>query len=242
MSAFGLDEIESDPDPTGRGVSDTDHDAVHAHEQTSDLRRCDLALIQRDQRDESTCRNRQISANKTSQYLARMELTDAHARDQSRNDVHPDMHAAGLQRTSDGGDDAGDEQRLPPAQPVGGLHARQGAEEATGLKEAVGGADQVGSVGCGIEVEIRDERRLAQRRGDDAGAVAVCHAAERHEDDDLGTPGVSICFNLCGWELGYLTSSRSAEAESAIVTVAVVVLVTSILYTEIVGPRCFGPT
>lgn len=66
------------------------------------------------------------------------------------------------------------------------FHTRQAADEAARLEEAIDGAYQLRGVGAGVEVEVGDEGRLAERRGDDAGAVAVGHAAEGNEADDLG--------------------------------------------------------
>lgn len=53
------------------------------------------------------------------------------------------------------------------------------------MEEAIDGAYQLRGVGAGVEVEVGDKGWLAERRGDDAGAVAVSHAAEGNEADDL---------------------------------------------------------
>lgn len=114
--------------------------------------------------------------------------------DESKDEIHGDAHASGLQSAANQSHNGRDEDGALSTEHIGGFDAGEAADEATGLEEAIDGADELRGVGASVELEVGDEGRLAERGGDDAGAVAVGHAAEGDEADDLGGESAARSF------------------------------------------------
>src|ERR1700761_7400688 len=112
-------------------------------------------------------------------------LTNADSCYHPRDNIHADMHTACLERAPDRGDHTSHKQSLSTAQPVRRLHAGQRPEEAAHLEEPIGCPDQIGCVGPRVQLKVGYEGWLAERGADDAGAVAVRHAAQGDEDHNL---------------------------------------------------------
>lgn len=163
LGTRGVDKIESEANPAGNRVADAEHDAVDADEEAADARRRDFGLVEGDEDDDGAY---------------------SQASDEAKDEIHGDAHAAGLQRAPNQRHNGRDEDGALSTKHISRFHAREAADEATGLEEAIDGADELRGVGAGVEVEVGDEGRLAESRGDDAGAVAVGHAAEGNEADD----------------------------------------------------------
>lgn len=66
--------------------------------------------------------------------------TDTKARDEAHNNVHGNIDASSLKAASDHGECCGYKESLAATEPVGSLGAREGAEQAAGLEQAIDGA------------------------------------------------------------------------------------------------------
>lgn len=105
--------------------------------------------------------------------------------DESKDEIHGDIHTASLQSPSNECHNGRDEDGALPTKHICGFDAREAANKAASLEESIDGADKLRGVGPSIEIEVGDEGGLAERGGDDAGAVAIGHAAEGNEAHDL---------------------------------------------------------
>lgn len=72
--------------------------------------------------------------------------TYTEARDEACNNVHGNVHAAGLQSAPDDRKDCADKQRPPSPNCIRRLGTTQGAEETTGLEKTIDRAGQLGSI------------------------------------------------------------------------------------------------
>lgn len=129
-------------------------------------------------------------------YGGETSRTYSQTSDEAKDEIHGDAHAASLQSAANQRHNGRDEDGALSTEHVCGLDAGEAADEAARLEEAIDGADELRGVGAGVEVEVGDEGGLAEGGGDDAGAVAVGHAAEGDEADDLGMKSVVVSF--CG--------------------------------------------
>ena len=93
MCSAGVDEVESETSPAGQYVASSDAGAMHADEKTANLGWRNLALIERDETDQSTYRK---------------------ACNQSRDDEHSDCHAARCKTVPNDGDEGSKKNSLLP--------------------------------------------------------------------------------------------------------------------------------
>lgn len=190
LSAGGVDKVECEANPAGDGVADADHDSVDADEEAADARGGDFGLVERDEHDDGACWRCQHSClyNKKKKQRKRKRKTSrtySQTSDESKDEIHGDVNAPSLQRPSNERNKSREEDGALSPKHVCGFDARQAANKAAGLEESVDGAYQLRGVGPRIKAKVGDEGRLAQRGGDDAGAVAIGHAAEGNEAHDL---------------------------------------------------------
>lgn len=115
----------------------------------------------------------------------RISRTYSKTSDESKGKIHGDIDASSLQGPSNESNNGRDEDGALSAKQICRFDAGEAANEAASLEEAIDGAFKLRGVGASIEIEVGDEGRLAERGGDDAGAVAVGHAAEGNEAHDL---------------------------------------------------------
>ena len=155
MGSCSVDEIESDAHPACRRVTNANNYTVHAHKQTSDLWWDDFALVERYESDECA-------------YTP--------AGDEAGDSEHGVGYGTRLQGTAYYSDDGVDEQSLAAAVLIGGEDAGECPYEAAALKQAIKGADELVGIWTGVELEVGEERGLAERCCDNASGVACPNA------------------------------------------------------------------